>query len=100
VDAVDRGVPSLTLDLPAEPASVAEAISRVREFAAGNGAGLEGGRAIALAVGEAVGNAVRHAVPGDGDVQVMLDVEEGELEFVVVHAMRGVEVWMRFPLDR
>jgi hypothetical protein len=100
VDAVDRDVPSLTLDLPAERESVPEAISRAREFAAGNGAEPETGAAISLAVGDAVDNAVRHAIPGDGDVRVMLDVEDGELEFVVSDGVRGVEVWMRFRLDR
>jgi anti-sigma regulatory factor (Ser/Thr protein kinase) len=83
-------VPSVAMALPAVPASVTEARERAREFAADNGAGEDTLAAIALAVSEAVGNAVRHAyADGDGDVQVLLDVEDGELELVVTDDGQG-----------
>ena len=83
-------VPSVAMELPAVPASVTAARQRARAFAADNGAGLRTLAAITLAVSEAVGNAVRHAYPGShGDVQVLLDVEDGELELVVMDEGQG-----------
>ena len=100
VDIVDQGVPSLSIDLAAVPKSVPVAIARAGEFAVCNGARPEIAAGISHAVGEAVGAAVRRADPIEpGTVRVMLDIEGGDLEFVVSDEVRGVEVWMRFQLD-
>jgi anti-sigma regulatory factor (Ser/Thr protein kinase) len=83
-------VPSVAMELPAAAESVNEARQRARGFAADNGAGEETVAAVGLAVSEAVGNAVRHAYPdGDGTVEVLLDVEDGELELVVTDGGQG-----------
>jgi hypothetical protein len=94
----DQGVPSITLELPAVPASVVVAATSVGEFAAANGGEPEVVAAVSLAIGEAVGTAVRRADPlAPGEVHVMVDVESAELEFVVSDVAR--DVWMRFRLD-
>jgi serine/threonine-protein kinase RsbW len=77
-------VPCLSIRLPAVASSVPAARRRARSFAASNGVTGTTLSAVALAVTEAVTNAVRHAYPVTrGDVQVMLDVEDGVLEVVV-----------------
>jgi hypothetical protein len=99
LDAVDMGVPSLSLEVLAVPGSVATAAARVGEFAAANGAGPHVVAAISLAIGDAVtGVSHEEGIEHPGVVRVMADVEEGELEFVVSDGGRGAEVWMRFPL--
>ena len=79
-------IPCVAIHLPAVPASAAVARHRTRAFAAGHGAAGELLGAIALAVTEAVSNVVRHAYPepGQGDVQVLVDIEDGDLEVVVL----------------
>jgi anti-sigma regulatory factor (Ser/Thr protein kinase) len=131
----DLSVPVLSLTVPATAEWVAEIRDRVRRFAAEHGAGALELAAIALAVSEAAANAVRHAYPdGPGEIRVMADVEDAELEIVLVDDGRGfrtglqggpglglglalmrrdaaafeirdrplggVEVWLRFALDR
>lgn len=99
VDVVACEVPSISLDLPAVPASVVFASSSVGEFAAANGGEAGVVAAISIAIGQAVGTAVRRADPiAPGQVRVMADVESAELEFVVSDVARGVDAWMRFPL--
>jgi hypothetical protein len=99
LDVTDRGVPSISLDLPAVPASVVLAATSVGEFAAANGGEPAVVAAVSLAIGQAVGTAVRRADPlAPGDVRVMVDVENSELEFVVSDVVRGADVWMRFRL--
>jgi anti-sigma regulatory factor (Ser/Thr protein kinase) len=83
-------VPSIAIELPAVAASVSAARHRARAFAAANGVGANTLAAIALAVSEAVGNAVRHAYPAAvGAVQVLVDLEGGELELVVTDDGQG-----------
>jgi serine/threonine-protein kinase RsbW len=80
-------IPCVAIQLPAVPASAAIARHRTRSFAAGHGAPGELLGAIALAVTEAVSNVVRHAYPepgGQGDVQVLVDIEDGDLEVVIL----------------
>ena len=79
-----RSVPCLAIELPAIPSSVTTVRRRAHAFAARHGASGGTLDSIAMAVTEAVNNVVRHAYRGTaGDVQVLLDVEDGELEVVV-----------------
>ena len=101
LDVTHPGVPSISLDLPAVPASVVFAATSVGEFAAANGGDAAVVAAVSVAIGQAVGTAVRRADPlAPGEVRVMVDVESAELEFVVSDGVRGADVWMRFPLAR
>ena len=78
-------VPVLSITVPATAEWVAEIRDRVRRFASEHGAGTRELAAIVLAVSEAAANAVHHAYPdGPGEIRVMADVEEDELEIVVV----------------
>ena len=58
---------TISLQLPAEPRSVATARHALQRFAADTGVDVE---AVALAVSEAVTNAVRHAYSADGEIVV------------------------------
>ena len=90
---MDVGViPFVAIELPAIPGSAAIARHRTRAFAAAHGAGNELLAAIDLAVTEAVANVARHAYPEPGphgDVQVLVDIENDELELVVLDEGRG-----------
>ena len=79
-------VPSMALDLRAEPRSVAAARRQLLAFATEQGAAGEILERLRLAVSEAVTNAVVHAYPAgfDGLVHVEADVEDGDLEVVVL----------------
>ena len=83
-------VPCLSIVRPATAAVVAEIRSKVRDFAAANGANARALAAVALAVDEAVSNVVQHAYAGTGGmVRVEADVEEDEIELVVADDGRG-----------
>jgi len=83
-------VPCVAMELPAIPASVTVARNGACAFAADHAAAGDRIADVALAVTEAVGNAVRHAYPEvPGDVQVLLDIEDGELELVVTDQGQG-----------
>ena len=90
MSAPDVTVPVLSITVPATAEWVAEIRDRVRRFASDHGADSLELAAIALAVSEAAANAVRHAYPdGQGEIRVMADIEEEELEIVVVDDGRG-----------
>jgi anti-sigma regulatory factor (Ser/Thr protein kinase) len=79
-------VPSIALEMPAEPRSVALARRQVLRFAEENGADPFTLRRIAVSVSEAVTNAIVHAYAQgfDGLVHVEADFEDGDLEIVVL----------------
>ena len=83
-------VPYLTIAGHVSAAEVAGIRRRVRAFAAEHGASPREVFAIGLAVGEAVVNSVVHGYDGGGgEVRVVLDVEDGDMEVVVADGGRG-----------
>jgi len=129
----DIAVPCVSLAQPATGAAVRAIRRSIRAFAEANGAYGARLAAIELAVSEAVANVVVHAYPDEpGEVLVLADVEDGELELVVMddgegfrpepapglglglglmqqsatafevrdRPLGGVEVWLRFALER
>jgi stage II sporulation protein AB (anti-sigma F factor) len=84
------GVPYLTIAGHVSAAEVGGIRRRVRAFAAQHGASPREVFAIGLAVGEAVVNCVVHGYDGGGgEVRVVVDVEDGDLEVVVADGGRG-----------
>ena len=83
-------VPCVSLARPATSAAVRAIRRAIGAFARANGAGGDALAAIELAVSEAVANVVVHAYPDEpGEVFVVADVEDGELELVVVDDGEG-----------
>jgi anti-sigma regulatory factor (Ser/Thr protein kinase) len=83
-------VPCVSLVRPATATGVRGIRRAISVFAEDNGAHGHALAAIELAVSEAVANVVVHAYPGaPGDVTVMADVENGELELVVIDDGQG-----------
>lgn len=77
-------VPVISVELDAEPESVAAARRMITTFAVEHGASSDLRARIALGLSEAVANAVRHAYPGGGGkVWIHADVDDDTLEVVV-----------------
>jgi anti-sigma regulatory factor (Ser/Thr protein kinase) len=85
-------VPFVGFDRAATPEAARDARQRITAFAADHGADRRLQADIALAVTEAVTNAIMHAYPGGraGQVQVVADVEGGDLEIVVCDDGDGI----------
>ena len=91
---------ALHLELPAEPASAAQARAAVREFAATHGAVDQTVADIALAVSEAVTNVVHHAYRDHrppGEVVLEADRDGGQIAVVVTDSGDGMTARVDSP---